>query len=86
MGRGDLCRNGRRNDRWQSKCSDAKSAPQLAFLIVDEDSRRHAESVGNCIDVVEADIALASFDRTDVGAVDAGQIRERFLRQPALLP
>ena len=42
-----------------------------------------AEGVGEGVDGVEGDVALAPLDRTDVGAVEAGEVGEALLGEPA---
>lgn len=47
-------------------------------------ARRHPEGVSQGVQVVDADVALAPLNASDVGAVQVGQMRKGFLGQTAL--
>jgi hypothetical protein len=46
---------------------------------------RDFQSVGDSKDVLDRDIPLAAFNRTDVGSVKLGAVGELFLRQPGFI-
>jgi hypothetical protein len=48
--------------------------------------RLDAHGLGQLVDDINAGGVEASFQRTDVGAIDIGQVREFFLRKPLRLP
>ena len=54
--------------------------------VVDQTGRRDAERVGQRMNVVERNVALAALDRPRVRAMDSREIGERLLREPALEP
>ena len=45
---------------------------------------RNIQGDGQPLDVQQRDIALATFDATDVGPMKAGQVSQPFLRYPLL--
>jgi len=57
----------------------------MGFSFRDETAQRKAQSVRDLLGNVQPHTHLAKFNRTDVGTVDAGLVRERFLGEPKLL-
>ena len=64
--------------------SQESRTPLPRAVVWEERCDRHVESSCQAGDLVEADVALASLDRPDIGAVKARGISERLLRQPAI--
>ena len=60
-----------------------RSRRKRTLRVVYQPGRRDPEGVRKGVDVVERDVALASFDRSDVRAVDLGEVGERLLREAA---
>jgi hypothetical protein len=52
---------------------------------VEQFTRVHLQGVGDQVDVVERDVALSTFDRAHIGAVQPGVVSEPLLREALLL-
>jgi hypothetical protein len=44
------------------------------------------KGVGQPLDIIDADVALAALDGADIGTIQPGEIGQGFLRKPARLP
>lgn len=60
----------------------SNSAGRVGWL--EQVARRHPEGVSQGVQVVDADVALAPFNASDVGTVQVGQMCESFLGKTAL--
>jgi len=55
-------------------------------LVLEQPARRNAKAFRDSRYVVDRYVALATFDRTNVGPVQATSVRQFFLRQSKLMP
>lgn len=65
---------------------EAKSSPQSTRRFFEQLASFGPQSSSQFGNVVDGDVALAALDRTNVGAVQPGEVREFFLGDPALGP
>ena len=62
------------------------SCGRLSPVELEQLHRLNPERICQPADIVDRDIALAALDRTDEGAVQAGQLAELLLRETTRLP
>src|SRR5687767_6084864 len=62
-------------------CPGEVARLRLPWCIGNQLAERALQRSGNSLRIVDGDIAFRSFDRANVGAVEAAKIGQRFLRQ-----